>query len=131
MHPTEVFPRLPDLVGGDAALVRRGRHVALAFMVHAGAEAFRIVIDGGRVAAVERGRFLLRSSAFSIRAEPETWRRFWQPVPEPGWHDLFALSKAGRAQIEGDLKPFMANLQYFKDVLAAPRRLHGGGAYGG
>jgi len=25
-------------------------------------------------------------------------------------------------QIEGDLHPFMANLLYFKDVIASPRR---------
>ena len=34
-----------------------------------------------------------------------------------------ALSKVGLARIEGNLQPFMANLQYVKDVVAAPRAL--------
>ena len=69
----------------------------------------------------------MRSWTFGIRATASAWRRFWQPVPEPDWHDLFALTKRGAAIIEGDLQPLMANLQYMKDVLAAPRRLRAGG----
>jgi hypothetical protein len=46
----------------------------------------------------------------------------WQPMPRPGWHDLLALTKRGEAVLEGDLHPFMSNLQYFKDVLALPRQ---------
>lgn len=38
-----------------------------------------------------------------------------------GWHDVFALMRYGRMHIEGDLLPFMANLQFVKDLLAAPR----------
>ena len=42
-------------------------------------------------------------------------------MPRPGWHDLLALTKREEAVLEGDLHPFMAHLQYFKDVLALPR----------
>jgi hypothetical protein len=44
-------------------------------------------------------------------------------VPRPGYHDLFALTRFGRARIEGDLQPLMANLRYIKEVLEVPRRL--------
>jgi hypothetical protein len=54
------------------------------------------------------------------------WRRFWQASPAPQDHDIFAFSKRGEVIIEGDLQPFMANLFYFKDVLAAPRQPGGG-----
>jgi hypothetical protein len=47
-------------------------------------------------------------------------------MPEPGWHDLFALVRRGCASVEGDLQPLMANLQYVKDLLALPRRIAGG-----
>ena len=47
---------------------------------------------------------------------------FWKKIPEPGHNDIFALFKRGKLTIEGDLQPFMANLLYIKDVLAAPRR---------
>ena len=49
------------------------------------------------------------------------------PEPRPGWHDLFALTKRKEAVLEGDLHPFMAHLQYFKDVLALPRSLRAAG----
>ena len=45
-------------------------------------------------------------------------------MPEPGWHDLLALTKRGAARIDGDCS--VSHLQYFKDLLAAPRRLERG-----
>ena len=41
-------------------------------------------------------------------------------MPAPGYHDVFAMAKAGHARIEGDLVPLMANLRYVKDLLALP-----------
>jgi hypothetical protein len=64
---------------------------------------------------------LMRSWRFSYRASPAAWTEYWEPMPRPGWHDLLALTKRGEAVLEGDLHPFMAHLQYFKDLLALPR----------
>jgi hypothetical protein len=64
----------------------------------------------------------MRSTAFSFRATEDAWTHYWQPMPAPGWHDLFALTKRGAASMEGDLRPLLQNLQYFKDLLALPRR---------
>jgi hypothetical protein len=50
------------------------------------------------------------------------WDKFWQPLPPLGYTDIFALVKQKLMQVEGNLHPFMANLLYFKDVIAAPRR---------
>ena len=58
---------------------------------------------------------------FAIRGGAAAWLAYWAPVPEPGSHDLFALSKRGLMSFEGDLRPFMAHLQFFKDLLALPR----------
>jgi hypothetical protein len=120
------FEQLPRLVNEDADLVRCGAWVDLQFQVGLGAVPYHLTVAGGRIAALDRGPILMRSSRFQIGATAEAWRRFWQPVPEPGWHDLLALTKRGVARIDGDLQPLLANLQYFKDVLAAPRRLSGG-----
>ena len=113
---------LPDLVNNDAGLVRRGRHLTDTFLVEAGDTEFLVRVVEGRLASVERGPFLMRSWTFALRASAETWQRFWEPTPAPGYHDLFAMKKLGVARIEGDLVPFMANLRYVKDVVAAPRR---------
>ena len=60
----------------------------------------------------------MRSTAFTIRATDEAWAQFWKALPDPGWHDLFALTKRGVASIDGDLRPLLQNLQYFKDLLS-------------
>ncbi len=64
----------------------------------------------------------MRSWRFAYRASPAAWAEHWQSAPRPGFHDLLALTKRGEADLEGDLHPFIANLQYFKDVLALPRQ---------
>jgi hypothetical protein len=110
------------MVNADAGLVRRGRYLTTTFLVEAGDTEFLVRVVEGRIAAVERGPFLLRSWDFAIRASAEAWERFWQPTPVPGYHDLFAMKKLGVARIEGDLVRLMANLRYVKDVLATPRR---------
>jgi hypothetical protein len=110
------------MVNGDAGLVRRGRYLTATFLVEAGDTEFLVRVVEGRIAAVERGPFLMRSWTFALRAPAEAWERFWEPTPAAGYHDLFAMKKLGVARIEGDLGPLMANLRYVKDVVAAPRR---------
>jgi hypothetical protein len=80
-------------------------------------------IAGGRIARLDRGPLLMRSWVLAFRAGEEAWRQFWQPFPPPHFHDIFALAKRGQLRIEGDVHPLMANLLYFKEMLAAPRLL--------
>jgi hypothetical protein len=117
-----ILARLPDLVNADAGLVRRGQHFSTTFLVAVDDAEYLVHVGAGRLESVERGPFLLRSWSFAVRAPADAWARFWQPVPEPGYHDLFAMKKLGVARLEGDLWPLMAHLRYVKDVLAAPRR---------
>lgn len=58
---------------------------------------------------------------FCVRGTPRAWQELWEAVPKAGWHDVFALTKRGEMRMEGNLLPFMANLQFFKDLLALPR----------
>jgi hypothetical protein len=71
---------------------------------------------------VARGPFITPNYSFCLRASRSVWEKFWQPLPPRGYTDIFALVKQKLMQVEGDLHPFMANLLYFKDVIAAPRR---------
>lgn len=117
-----VLEQLAELVNADAGLVRRGRYLSTTFLVETGGTAWLVSVHEGRVTRVERGPFLMRAWSFAVRASEDAWRRFWEPVPAAGWHDLFAMTKGGHATVEGDLRPLMANLRYVKDVLAKPRR---------
>jgi hypothetical protein len=120
-----LFAELPALVNANADLMRRGRFLTCDVELGIGAIVLAVRVENGRITSVTRGPFLLKPWTFAVRMDPETWLKFLAPVPEPGWHDLMALTKRAAARIEGNLQPFMANLQVVKDVLAAPRTLAG------
>ena len=113
--------RIRERVNANEALVRRGRYVSLAFVLGVGDQDYVVSIEQGRVASVEPRRLATMTGCFTIRATEPVWDEFWQPVPKRDHHDLFAMLAAGIATIDGDLLPLMQNLQYFKDVVAAPR----------
>jgi hypothetical protein len=110
------------LVNADEKLVRRGRFVDTTFMVTIGNDDTLIRVQEGRIAGVTPGPFITPDYSFTLRAPREVWEKFWQPLPPAGFNDVFALVKQKLMRVEGDLHPFMANLLYFKDVLAAPRK---------
>jgi hypothetical protein len=108
-------------VNADEALVRRGRFLTTSFLLEIGRTAWLIRIFEGRVMSVTPGPFVMPSSAFALRAPEEEWRKFWLSRPPPGSNDLMALIKRRVLKAEGDLHVFMANLRYFKEVLAKLR----------
>ena len=116
-----VFDKLAELVNADESLVRRGRFLTTTFLLESSDDSWLIRVVEGRVERVERGPFLMRAWSFAIRAPAESWRRFWEAVPAPGYHDLFAMSRNGHVRIEGDLVPLMTHLRYVQGVLTAPR----------
>jgi pimeloyl-ACP methyl ester carboxylesterase len=123
-----MFERLPELVNGNADLVRRGRFFTATFLVQSDDTQYLVRVVEGRVERVERGPFLMRDWRFAIRASGEAWRKLWEPVPEAGFHEIFAMAKGGHALVEGDLQPLMANLRYVQEVLESPRPARTNGA---
>jgi hypothetical protein len=112
---------LGQRVNDDEALVRRGRFLTTTFLLEVGPEAFLISILEGKVVAVARGPFVMPSSAFALRAPEAEWQKFWSQRPPPGSNDLMALIKRRVLKAEGNLQIFMANLRYFKEMLAKLR----------
>lgn len=123
MTPADRFARLPYLLSADDDLRRRGRWLTVECRIDIGSEPFHLTLSDGALTTLDRGPRLMHSTVFTVRGTDEAWRKYWEPVPAPGWHDLFALTKRGAASFEGDLRPLLQNLQFFKDLLALPRRL--------
>src|SRR5258708_34486583 len=90
-------------------------------MLEIGVNGYLVKIIGGRIVGITPGPFVTPNYSFALRAPRDEWEMFWKKVPAPGHNDIFALFKRGKLTIEGDLHPFMANLLYIKDVLAAFR----------
>ena len=113
---------LAELANGDTLLVNRGRFLNTSFMIEIDAEQWLVRILDGRVFEVVRGPFVMPRWSFALRATASDWNLFWSPNPPPGYHDLFALIRFRRLSVEGDMHAFMANLFYFKALLAKLRR---------
>ena len=118
-----MIDNIASLVNADAKLVRRGRFVDTTFLI-AIDEAYTLIrVQEGRIVKVTPGPFITPDYSFALRASRGVWEKFWQPLPPLGFTDIFALVKQKLMRVEGDIHPFMANLLYFKDVIAAPRQI--------
>nr|WP_319250818.1 hypothetical protein [uncultured Celeribacter sp.] len=62
---------------------------------------------------------------FAIRVDGEALDKFWAPIPEPSFHDIFGFVKTGRGRIEGDILVLVKNLRFFKEFMALGRREEG------
>ena len=118
----ELAIRLRRALTGPSAttLVERAPLLVVRASVGVGERRFLLDIDRGRMNVMETLP-LLAPWNFAIKGSAAAWAAYWEPMPRPGWHDLFALSKRGEMSFEGDIHPFMAHLQFFKDLLALPR----------
>ena len=117
-----VFATLPERLEAEPFLIWRGRRFNAAVKLATGNAALHLTFRDGRVEAVDRGSPVMRSWDFALVADAEAWLEHWKPMPRPGFHDIFALSKFGRLRMEGNLHPLMSHLQYVKDLLALPRK---------
>jgi len=122
---SQALDRLGELANADPWLIHRGRFLDVTFLVEEGEIQYLIRIHRGRVEAVQKGPIVLPRWTFALRASAEAWATFWKAIPPPGQHDLIAMLKMRALRIEGDQQPFMANLRYFKDLLALPRERTG------
>ena len=113
--------RLAAMTRIDDRVVHEGRYVSVAFLVEVGSDSYIVTLERGRVVDIAAGPFVMPRFTFALRASAEEWERFWQPTPPPGSNDLFALLRRSALRLEGDPHAFMANLLYFKALLAAPR----------
>jgi hypothetical protein len=116
-----MIERLAERVNADPAILRWGRHMNETFLVEVGETQYLVTVRAGRVEAVEKGPLVMRAWRFAIRASAECWERYWRKLPEPGWHDLFALLRRGDVRFEGDQRVLMAHLMYLKLALASLR----------
>ena len=112
---------LLDCFKRKASHFSRARQVNLDLLLQFGQVPALVKIRNGQVAQILEMTIPLQSSDFSIRGTEQGWTKFWNKVPEPGWHDILALAKRKEFCIEGNLQPLMANLQFIKDLLSASR----------
>lgn len=113
--------RMRDALDADPGLARLGSGLSAVVMLDVGERCYRLEFAAGRLISCDEGPFVMPSCTFRLSAPLSAWLAHWQPVPPPGYHDLFALLRRGLLKPEGDLQPLMAHLMFFKRLLASPR----------
>ncbi len=64
---------------------------------------YRVNIDPGGLDAYD----------FALRASPQSWREFAQPIPKPMFHGIWSASFRKDLKIEGNTLVLMQNLRNF------------------
>ena len=85
-----------------------------------GAEVY-LQFEKGRLAAVTPGPSRKTPWRFGLRTDADALAAFWEPIPKPGFHDIFGLVKIGRGRIDGDILCLVKNLRFFKEFMALGR----------
>ena len=102
-------------------LQRLGALFSETVLIEVDGDCYYLMFHRGRIDRIVHGRDRKTSWRFALRTDADALARFWEALPEPGFHDIFGLVKLGRASIDGDILTLVKNLRFFKEILAMPR----------
>ena len=102
-------------------LLRLGALFSQTVLLQVDDDEYYLVFDKGRLADIVEGPSKKTPYSFGLITDAKALDEFWQPTPVPGFHDIFAMVKIGRAKIVGDVLSLVKNLMFIKGVLALPR----------
>jgi len=121
MHVIEVFHDIQEQLNATPHLLRVGRLFSETVLIEIDGEEIFLTFEKGQLVDVTPGPSRKTPWRFAFRTDADALQRFWQPVPEPTFHDIFGLVTIGRGRIDGDILCLVKNLRYFKAVMALPR----------
>ena len=113
--------QMADLLDAAPHLQARGALFSETVLLKVDGAEFFMSFDKGRIARIIEGPSPRTVYRFGLETDAEALRAFWTPTPAPGFHDIFAMVKIGRARIVGDILMLVKNLMFIKEVLALPR----------
>lgn len=108
-------------INSNQDLLKRGKWVNLTFTFGIENTDYLIEIINGKVNSIKKRVLLTKSGVFRIHGESMSWEKHWLKNPPRDYHDIFAMLAKKIIILEGDLTPFIQNLQYFKDLIASNR----------
>ncbi|MDO8883996.1 MAG: hypothetical protein U0934_06655 [Pseudotabrizicola sp.] len=102
-------------------LLRLGRLFSETVLLEVDGAEFYLTFRDGRLEGIAEGPSRKTPWRFAFRTDADALAQFWQPIPKPGFHDLFGLVKIGRGRIDGDILALVKNLRFFKEFMALAR----------
>ena len=108
-------------INSNQDLLKRGKWVNLTFTFGIENTDYLFEIINGKVNSIKKRVLLTKSGVFRIHGQSVSWEKHWLKNPPRDYHDIFAMLAKKIIILEGDLTPFIQNLQYFKDLIASNR----------
>ena len=108
-------------INSNQDLLKRGKWVNLTFTFGIENTDYLIEIINGKVNSIKKRVILTKSGVFRVHGQSMSWEKHWLKNPPRDYHDIFAMLAKKIIILEGDLTPFIQNLQYFKDLIASNR----------
>jgi len=108
-------------INSNQDLLKRGKWVNLTFTFGIENTDYLFEIINGKVNSIKKRVLLTKSGVFRIHGQSVSWEKHWLKKPPRDYHDIFAMLAKKIIILEGDLTPFIQNLQYFKDLIASNR----------
>lgn len=121
----ENFKRIQAALAKSPHLLRLGRLFSETVLIEVDGDEYYLSFEKGYLTRIEQGPSRKTPWRFALRTDAEALNKFWQPRPEPGFHDIFGLVKIGRGRIDGDILCLVKNLRFFKEVLGIARAQEG------
>ena len=115
----KVIENLKNKVNKNTNLIKRGRWINLTFILGVNEKEFIFKIVDGKINSIFQKKVDTEFGIFKISSSLENWEKHWLKIPPRDFHDLFAMLSKKIIKLDGDLKPLMQNLQYFKDLIAS------------
>ncbi|MGB0659141.1 MAG: hypothetical protein ACPGNV_03095 [Mangrovicoccus sp.] len=117
----ETFKQIQATLEHRPHLLRLGRLFSETVLIEIDGQEIYLSFEKGHLIDVTEGPSLKTPWRFALRTDAAALQKFWQPRPEPGFHDVFGLVKIGRGRVDGDILALVRNLRFFKEVLGLAR----------
>ncbi|WP_172330549.1 hypothetical protein [Mangrovicoccus sp. HB161399] len=121
----ERFEEMAEAIEARPHLLRLGALFSETVLVEVDGSEYYLAFEKGHLVSVTEGPSKKTPWRFALATDAAALETFWQPVPPPGFHDIFAIAKIGRLKILGDMLALVKNLRFVKEVLALPRAAQG------
>ncbi len=97
----------------DPTIGAMARYFTCTYLWDMGAVKVIIEMVDGKVYRVNIDPGGLDAYDFALRASPQSWREFAQPIPKPMFHGIWSASFRKDLKIEGNTLILMQNLRNF------------------
>lgn len=113
---------MAERLGATPHLLRLGCLFNETVLIEIDGREFYLSFEKGKIVEIKEGPSKKLPWRFALRVSGAALEAFWQPMPTPGYHDIFGLVKYGHGRIDGDILTLVKNLRYFKEFMALGRR---------